>query len=141
MQYKQTRFTSLDDAVDQLLNDVDIAAGNARARHITTVQGQEAVYTEKMRQARLYIEEGYPTDMTGFEMITAEANARETDATEAADFIKVTADNWNNILSPQIEQLRVGTKNKLNAMKQTGTATPQQALDLAYPAINTLKTI
>ena len=51
MQYKQTRFTSLGDAVDQLLNDVDIAAGNARARYITTVQGQEAVYTEKIRQA------------------------------------------------------------------------------------------
>ena len=141
MQYKQTRFSSLDDAVAQLLNDVDIAAGNARARYITTVQGQEAVYTEKMRQAKAYRDAGFPADTTGYEMIVAEFNARETSLEEAALFIIAKANEWNNVLSPQIELLRVGTKNKLNAMKTTSTATPQEALALAYPAINALKAI
>jgi hypothetical protein len=72
-------------------------------------------------------------------MIVAEANARETDTTEAANFIKFTADYWNNVLSPQIEQLRVGTKNKLTALDES--ATVQQAVTIAYNAIQQLKAI
>lgn len=131
MQHKKTRFTTIEQAKESLKNEIDLAAGAARDRYITTTQGQEAVYIEKMRQAYLYIETS-PTDMDGFEYIKAEADEAGKTYLETAERIASVANSWNKLLSPQIEAKRMKAKDDIDAL--TLNSEIDTAVLIAYAA-------
>jgi TRAP-type C4-dicarboxylate transport system substrate-binding protein len=101
MQINNSRYSSLSDAIDSLKQGIDEAAGKARLRYITSVPGQEAVYLEKMNQAKAYVAEIIePTDMTGYEYIEAEATATGMTRQAVAERINAVSVLWNTVISP-----------------------------------------
>lgn len=104
----------LDIARSMAVARIDAAAGRARARYITTAPGQEATYQAKYSEALSYRAAGYPADLAGYPYVAGESepNAPRT-ATEAADRIISTGDQWANVIGPQIESTRVNGKDRL----------------------------
>jgi hypothetical protein len=140
MRVNRSQYSSLTDAVTKLKIEIDEAAGKARLRYITSVPGQEAVYLEKMSQAKAYLAEIIePTDMTGYEYIEAEATATGMTRQAVAERINSVAVLWNTTISPQIESLRISSKDQLDAL--TGANTVQDAVTIARAAIATLNSI
>jgi hypothetical protein len=140
MQINNSRYTSLSDAVDSLKQNIDEAAGSARLRYITSVPGQEAVYLEKMVQAKAYLAEAVePTDMIGYEYIEAEATATGMTRQAVAERINAVAVLWNTTISPQIESLRISSKDQLDALTEPNTV--QDAVTIGRAAIATLNSI
>lgn len=95
---------------------IDAAAGRARARYLTTVPGQEATYTAKYAQAQAYIAAGYPADTAPYAWIAQESLRTGLTHTQAADRIKATGDIWANLVGPAIEGLRIGGKDGLPSL-------------------------
>ena len=102
--------------------EIDRAAGEARLRYITDIPGQEAVYTQKMEQARAFLLVPLGTVPP---YIAAEATATARTAQQAASDIMAVAGSWNDTLSPAIEQARIGGK------RQVSLATTEAAIALA----------
>ncbi len=99
-------------AVRRAHAEIDNASGQARARYITVVPGQEATYMRKDRQARDYRGAGYPADATPWPLVLAEARSVSGNPTptalelqQGADGIIAQADAWI-VLAAQIEQVR-----------------------------------
>jgi len=98
------------------LDRIDDAAGEARARFITTAPGQESVYQLKREHALAYAAAGYTGDVPA--MVAAEAAAQGITEEAAADFILATAEQWIAVAA-QVEQLRQAGKT---AVRAAGTA-------------------
>ena len=94
------------------LSAIDLAAGRARARFITTAPGQESVYQLKREHALNYAAAGYTGDVPA--MVAAEAVAQGITEQAAADFILATAEQWIAVAA-QIEQLRQAGKTAVRA--------------------------
>jgi len=105
---------TLSDLQTSSSNQIDHAAGQARLRYITDVPGQQAVYIEKYAQAQAWI--ANPTGAVP-PYVAAEAAAMSTDSTSGANEIIATADQWNNTLSPMIEQHRRASKISVSNAK------------------------
>ncbi len=86
-----------------LQNNVDRAAGAARAKYITIAAGQDATYIVKEQQAQAFIADPTMTPVPGY--IQAEADATGMSPLDAANFINETAQQWG-VLGPQIEMIR-----------------------------------
>ena len=94
-------------------SSIDAAAGQARARYITTVPGQEATYMLKERQARDYAAAGYPAASVP-SLVQAEADAFGITPQQAADEIIAQADAWIT-LAAKIEYARRSGKAEVDA--------------------------
>ena len=116
MQFNLAKFADVAACRIWAAEQIDAAAGRARARYLTTVPGQEATYTAKYAQAQAYIAAGYPADTTAYPWIAQEAMRSVLTTSQAADRIKMTGDLWANIVGPAIEGLRIGGKDALPAL-------------------------
>ena len=93
---------------------IDIAAGAARGRFITTVPGQEATYQLKADEANAFIAANRPTDTTDYPMLSAEAEGRGVTVSALADEIVVIRALWLKAAA-QIEKARVTGKGAIDA--------------------------
>lgn len=91
---------------------IDDAAGRARARYITTVQGQEATYLLKRDAAKAYQAAGYTGAVP--EMIKLEADAVGKTYQVLADEILAQSAAWES-LAAMIESLRMVAKAAIDA--------------------------
>ena len=116
---------------------IDTRAGEVRKMYITDVPGQQAVYMQKLEQAKLFIDDNLVADNL-IPYITAEAEARNITNIAAAQLIIGIADFWNVTLAPKIEGIRIKYKADLdNLADETLTTAPQVYRD----AINALNQI
>ncbi|WP_374245332.1 hypothetical protein [Zoogloea sp.] len=98
---------------------IDVAAGRARARYITSVPGQDATYTAKYAEAQAYAAAGYPDCVAGFPYIAGESRPEANrSAREAADRIIAVGDQWNLVIGPQIEATRVNGKDRVSRLNR-----------------------
>lgn len=96
---------------------IDIAAGDARSRYITTVPGQDSTYAAKYDEALAYIAAGYPDDLTNFPYISAESRPNTwMSPTQAATRIATIGGYWRDVIGPKIEALRINGKDALEPM-------------------------
>jgi len=95
-------------------NEIDYIAGQKRLQYITNGPGQELTYSAKLADARAYILAGYPTDVTPYHWVSAEAGATGATPTQVADFIVYTGHTWETVGS-QIEGARQAAKIAVNA--------------------------
>lgn len=107
------REASLDEIVAEALAAIDAAAGAARARYITDVTGQSAVYLRKAEQARAWLASGLAGDPPPY--IAAEAAARGLVPADLAAEIDAIAARWDDELSPAIEAIRMSGKARARA--------------------------
>lgn len=91
---------TLAEAQSAALAAIDSAAGAARARYITTVNGQDATYLLKAADADRYKAAGYPAaQIASYPWVLAKAKAASASSTAAdyqaaADLIISTRDAW-----------------------------------------------
>ena len=90
-------------------NRIDQSAERARLRHITGGIGQALVYQEKAEQAVDYIAAGYPSDLSSYPYLQAEANATGKDSTQIANDILTQRSMWIAI-GADIEEARLRGK-------------------------------
>lgn len=95
---------TLDQIKAEALDQVDIAAGKARLRYITSVPGQAETYQKKEQQAREWAAASFAGDPPSF--IAAEAAALGRDPQAVATEVIGLADYWGNVKGPQIEACR-----------------------------------
>lgn len=99
--------------------EIDRRAGELRARFITDVPGQQAVYMMKLAEARAYLVD----QNAAAPHIAAEAQALGQTAAQVAAAVVATADTWNTVLSPAIEAARLGGKAAVDvAVDQAGVS-------------------
>lgn len=87
----------------QAKEDVDRAAGAARARYLTLVPGQEAAYAAKEAEARAFLND---PELAVPPYVQAEADATGVTPYEAANNIVAAADAWALVKGPNIERIR-----------------------------------
>lgn len=98
-------------------NQIDQAAGIARARYITVTPGQDATYQAKYADAQAFARAGYPdASIADYPWVKAEADATSSTYTDAANGIKQVGDPWNMQIGPSIEGARIGGKDKLHGL-------------------------
>jgi hypothetical protein len=114
---------------------IDRAAGQARARHITTTPGQAETYLSKAAEAVAYLAAGAPEDLTGWPWIQADASAFNLSGFEAASTIIANRDAWV-ALGSYIENVRLHSKNDIAA-----ATTPMDCARILQNAINTLNAL
>jgi hypothetical protein len=137
MRFDYRKSNNLATTVANAILNIDTEAGKARLRYITDVPGQQAIYTEKLVQAKDYLA-NTPADTSAHKYIGGEASARSINATQAATEIVAIASAWED-LSVAIESKRIEAKAAINALPET--ATVQDVIDISYPAIQILKSI
>jgi hypothetical protein len=92
---------------------IDTLAGEKRLQYITNIPGQEVTYTAKLKDAQAFILAGYPSDVTPYPWIEAEATATGATAIQVADLIVLTAQTWTDVGS-KIEGARQAAKIAVN---------------------------
>lgn len=90
-------------------NRIDQSAERARLRYITGGIGQALVYQEKAEQAVDYIAAGYPSDLSSYPYLRAEATATGKNSTQIADDILTQRSLWIAV-GAQIEEERLKGK-------------------------------
>ncbi len=100
------------------LREIDFAAGQARARFITSEPGQESVYQLKREAAHVYRDAGYSGEVPA--IIQSEANAQGLTPRAATDFIIATAEAWIAV-AVQIEEIRQTGKVAVRAATESET--------------------
>ena len=91
---------TLTEAQSGALTSIDTAAGAARARYITTANGQDATYMSKAADADRYKADGYPAaQIASYPWVRAKARSMvaapaAADYQAAADLIIATRDAW-----------------------------------------------
>jgi len=128
-------YDTLDNAKTDLKGQIDAAAGRARARYITVVDGQDITYVNKEADALAYIAAGNPADATPYPWVKAEAEARGIAYVAAAQVIKNTADGWRPI-GVAIEKERIKGKNDVDA-----TTTVEDALSARNASVTVLDAV
>lgn len=97
---------------------IDIAAGSARGRYITTVPGQESTYLEKYDDVKRWIADGKPADLTDYPLLAAEPLAIQGDVQAAADLIETNRTAWR-IKGAEIEKIRLDYKRRVDNAETT----------------------
>lgn len=111
-------------ALDKLkaCRSIDAAAGDARRQYITDVPGQQAVYTEKLRQANAYIAArasvGAGADVPVY--ILRESQARSVDPLTLAQEIVQAAAVYDEDKGPAIEAARLAGKDAVMSASASG---------------------
>jgi len=96
---------------------IDVAAGRARQRFITTVPGQDSTYTAKYQEALAYIAADYPSDLTAYPFIAGESVPNSTlTPTQAATRIATLGSYWRGVIGPAIESARINGKDDLEGL-------------------------
>jgi len=124
----------LADVVADAYGEIDAAAGAARSRYITVAPGQEAVYLRKAEQARAFAAAGFTGTAPPY--IAAEAEARGMTAEDLANEVLGVAQQWDDVLSPRIEAIRMSSKRSIEA-----AATVEAAQALCATAVQQLNEI
>jgi hypothetical protein len=114
-------------------DSIDAAAGAARLRYITDVPGQQAVYIRKLAEATSYLQGGGAGEPPPY--IAAEGRATGLSPLEAAQRIKDIASQWDNVLSPAIEEVRIAAKVAIDAESLTTEAEVVVVRDAALAAL------
>jgi len=117
------------------LNRIDQSAERARLRHVTGGIGQALVYQEKAEQAVDYITAGYPSDLSAYPYLQAEANATGKDSTQIADDILTQRSMWIAV-GAQIEEERLRGKKAVREATDIDDITV--ARDAAQAALDAL---
>ena len=125
---------SLDDIQAAAGQAIDEEAGRARLRYITDVPGQQGVYLRKLEQAQAFVAAGGEGDVPPY--IAAEAQATGLDPLPAAQSILAIAAQWDDVLSPAIEQARIGGKRAVDGAADA--AAVQSALDTALTTLRSI---
>lgn len=123
--------------VDSMKKDIDLEAGRSRARHVTIIPGQEAIYFYKKQQADALVANA-ELSIDDKRLLTAEASARGISEIDAAVLIICAANDWG-VISSKIECKRIEAKVAIDNLNET--ATSQDVLNIAYPAIQILKAL
>jgi len=114
MQFDLHPFASVGEARSWASNEIDAAAGAARARYITVAEGQDATYQAKYADALAFARAGYPeADAAQYPWVQREAEAIRGTLRQAADGIRAVGDPWNMVTGPRIEGLRIAGKRML----------------------------
>ncbi|MDC8758586.1 hypothetical protein [Janthinobacterium fluminis] len=101
-------------------NEIDVAAGVARSRHITIAPAQDAVYAAKYADALAFARAGYPAaKIDDYPWIKVEAESTGKMFAAAADGIRAGADPWHMHVGPTLEGLRIGGKAALATITST----------------------
>lgn len=87
-------------------HEINNAAGNARAKYITAIPGQESTYQFKLQEATSYVNTQNPSD-DDFPFLSAEALATHTTVSVIANNILQTWNAWKP-LAVEIEAIRRG---------------------------------
>lgn len=93
---------------------IDNIAGETRLKYITEVPGQNATYTAKLEDAKLFVAAGYPADATPYVWVNMEATKTGLSATVVADRIIYTANLWATV-GAQIEGERIAAKSVISS--------------------------
>lgn len=119
------------------LQEIDQAAGDSRARHISGIAGQDMVYAQKLAQAQAYVV-AHAADagaaVPGY--VAAEMAATGAAALQAAQAIMAAADAFHSGPGPQIEQAR--RSGKLAVQAATTPESIQAAKTTALQALLTI---
>ena len=107
------KYTDLVGSQNAAKEAIDSAAGSARSRYITVVEGQDLTYSYKIVDAQNYIADGRPQNTTAYPWTQAEADARGISASDAADIIVGTYSAWEPI-GIEIEKERIKGKDKVD---------------------------
>jgi hypothetical protein len=116
-------------------NRIDQSAERARLRHITGGIGQALVYQEKAEQAVDYITAGYPSDLSSYPYLQAEAIATSKDSKQIADDILAERSKWIAV-GADIEAERL--RGKKNVREATDIDSITFARDAAIAALDAL---
>lgn len=108
-------------------DQIDAAAGQARAKYITVVDGQDAVYQMKLDEAKAYQAAANPV-ATDYPHLNAEATQTDTPIGDVASLVVNTYSQWVQV-SARIEGYRRGGNVAVN--KATDAAGVQAALEAA----------
>lgn len=112
---------------------VDIAAGKARSRHITTVPGQSETYTEKAAEAKRYLADNPSSDVAvDYPWVAADSEAFGVSFRVAAEAIIEKHSQWK-MLGSTIEMIRLRAKEDIAA-----ATSPMQCATIARIASETL---
>lgn len=111
----------------QACDQIDQAAGKARGKYITTVDGQEEVYNLKIQEAQKYTSASSPV-ATDYPHLNAEATETNDTIANVANLVINTYNAWLP-LSAKIEGYRRGGNVAVN--NATDPAGVQAALDVA----------
>jgi len=103
----------ISDTIVEALQQIDYKAGEVRAKYITVVPGQSETYLLKATEADAYKAAGYPSDLTNYPFINAEAIALNTEPRKAANNIISKRDAWKSI-GVEIEKQRIFGKRMVN---------------------------
>ncbi len=132
---------TLAEAQADALAAIDIAAGVARSRYITTVNGQDATYLLKAADADRYKAAGYPdAQIASYPWVLAKAKAMvavpaAADYQTAADLIIATRDAWV-VKGAAIEEARERGKAAVSAaLNVAGVATARAAAEAELAAL------
>ena len=123
------------DAVKKAKAKIDRAAGAVRLRYITDVPGQQAVYMQKLEQAKLFLDDNLVADDL-IPYIIAEAEARNISKLAAAQLIIGIADFWNITVAPKIEGVRIKYKADLDNLTGEALSTAPQVYRDAINALD-----
>ena len=123
------------------LSAIDTAAGAARARYITTANGQESTYLLKAADADRYKAAGYPAaKIASYPWVLAKARAMvaapaAADYQAAADLIIATRDAWV-VKGAAIEEARERGKAAVSsAIDVAGVAAARAAAEAELAAL------
>lgn len=119
-------------AVSRALGRIDVAAGQARLRYITSVPGQEATYQRKEQQARDWSAAGFAGAPPSF--IAAEALALQVPPEQVATEIIALADYWGDVKGPEIE----ATRRKWKVAVEASAGGPDEILAIADQGVSAL---
>lgn len=111
-----------------VIERVNTAIGEIRARYITVLPGQEILYMQKEAEARAFLADPDP-DLTDYPLIAAEIGITGVDAQQVAQIYL----NLANILrstAAQLEQIRLG------AVSAAEGATLSEELDTILAGFN-----
>lgn len=136
MRHNHTKHKTVADAIENAFLAIDTEAGIARKRYITDAPGQDAVYLEKCKQAKAYIENN-SIDQSLYGYILAEADAIGATTISLAISVLAKASAWENV-SMLIEARRIGAKHSITNL---GSPTIQDVAGVAYQAIQDLKSM
>lgn len=129
-------------AVFEACQSIDAAAGVARRRYITDVPGQQGTYLVKAEQAAAYITaHAADADAAVPPYIAAEAAATGATPIDAATNIDAIATQWNDVIGPALEQVRIGGKAAATAAGAATDATEADVIAARDAAINALQAI
>lgn len=120
---------------ESAFNRIDQCAERARLRHITGGIGQALVYQEKAEQAVDYITAGYPSDLSSYPYLQAEAAATGKDSVQIADDVLTHRSVWIRTCA-EIEYERLRGKKAIREATDIESITTSR--DTAIAALDAL---